>query len=378
MAWNEPGNGKKDPWNSGDQPPDLDEVFRKLQGRLKGIFGGGGSNSSNSPSGSASGFGVIIIALFIGWMVVDSMYIIDEPERGVVLRFGKYVKTMQPGFNLTFPRPIDQVFKVDVEQIRSESNQGSMLTRDENIVEVNMAVQYKVKDAQNFLFKVDDPTQTMEQAAESAMRQVIGDNDLDFVLLEGRAEISVRIRDILQNTLDRYLTGLELTTVNLQEVRPPREVKDAFDDAIKAREDKERYENLAEAYSNEVIPVARGQASRIMQEADAYKASIIAKAEGESQRFSLLLTEYAQAPEVTRQRLYLETMEFVMQQSSKVLINTNDGNNVMYLPLDKVIQSTVPTVVNSGRSPGNVVQGNNGDAADIRQTNRNRTRGSRQ
>ncbi|MDJ0657364.1 MAG: FtsH protease activity modulator HflK [Xanthomonadales bacterium] len=347
MAWNEPGGGK-DPWKSGgDQPPDLDEVFRKMQNRLSGIFGGKSGGNSAGRGGGGSGLTFLIIGVLAVWLLVDSIYIIDQPERGVVLRFGQHVKTMQPGPNFTLPRPFDFVYRVDVDQIRSEVAQGYMLTKDENIVEVNMAAQYRVKNAENFLFKVFDPGETMNQAAESAMRQVIGDNEMDFVLLEGRAEIGLEIRDILQDILDRYETGLELTAVNLQEVRPPREVKEAFDDAIKAREDKERFENEAEAYSNSRVPEARGLAARVVQEAEAYKASVTARAEGEAQRFSLLLDEYLKAPEVTRQRLYLETMESVLGQSSKVLVDIEEGNNVMYLPLDELMRSTAPALQRS-------------------------------
>jgi membrane protease subunit HflK len=348
MAWNEPGNGKqRDPWKSsgGDQPPDLDEVFRNVQRRLKRMFGGGGGSSSpGSGAGAGTGFGLLIGALLALWLVVDSVYIIDEPERGVVLRFGEYTRTMEPGLNMTLPRPFDRVYRVDVTQIRSETTQGSMLTQDENIIAVSLAVQFRVKDAFEFLFKVDDPISTMEQGAESAMRQVIGDNPMDFVLLEGRAEIAVLIHDLLQEIVDKYQTGLEITAVNLQEIRPPREVKEAFDDAIKAREDKERYENQAEAQANRIVPEARGQAGRILQEAEGYRAAVMAKAEGESRRFSLLRAEFEKAPGVTRQRLYLETLESVMQNSSKVLVDIEQGNNVMYLPLDQLIQSTVPAI----------------------------------
>ena len=354
MAWNEPGNGKnKDPWNSGgDQPPDLDEVFRNLQNRLKGMFGGGGRPRSARTGGSGGSGGLmwLILALLLIWVAVSSFYIIDEPERGVVLRFGKYARTMSPGANFTWPPPIDRVYKVDVEMVRSISKDGSMLTRDENIVHVDMAAQYRVKDAQDFLFNVVDPEETLGQAAESAMRQVIGDNTMDFILLEGRAETAIQMREILQGILDRYQTGLELTAINLQEVRPPREVKDAFDDAIKAREDKERLQNEAEAYANGIIPEARGNAARVLQEAEAHKTSVIAVAQGQAQRFVLLLDAYKEAPEVTRQRLYLETMEQVLENSAKVLVGAKEGNNVMYLPLEQLMQSIAPAVMRERQS----------------------------
>lgn len=342
MAWNEPGNGKnKDPWNSGDQPPDLDEVFRNLQNRLRGIFGqSGGGRSGGGGGGSGGGaVGWLLVALVAVWAAVTSVHIIDEPQRGVVLRFGKYVRTMNPGLNLAFPPPIERVIRVNVEAIRSVSASGAMLTQDENIVTVDMAVQYEVKDAQSFLFRVNDPEETLMQAAESAVRQVVGDNVMDFVLLEGRAEIVIQIREVLQNILDRYETGLLITALNLQEVRPPREVKDAFDDAIKAREDKERLQNEAEAYANRIVPEARGRAARVTEEAEGYKAEMIARAEGESSRFALLREAYARAPAVTRQRLYLETLEEVMGQAGKVLMQADQSNNIMYLPLDEIMSA---------------------------------------
>ena len=338
MAWNEPGNGKKDPWSSGggDQPPDLDEVFRKLQRRLGGLFGGNGDRRSRS-GGSGGGLGgllPIFALLAAGWLIYDSIYIVEEAERGVVLRFGKYQRTMQPGANLAFPRPIDRVYKVDISQVRAVTSQGQMLTKDENIVTLNFGTLYRVRDPQNFLFKVRSPTLTIGEAAESALRQVIGDSEMDFILREGRAEISADTAQLLQNILDRYETGLEVTALNLEDVRPPEQVKEAFDDAIKAREDENRYKNEAEAYANQEIPEARGRAARITQEAEAYREAKIARASGESKRFELLLQEYERAPDVTRQRLYLETMEDVLRRASKVVIDVNDGNNVLYLPLD--------------------------------------------
>ena len=352
MAWNEPGgkNGKKDPWSGGDQqPPDLDEVFRNLKGKIRGIFGGGGtSGSRSSGGGGGAGIGIILALIAIVWLGFSSIYIIDEPEQGVVLRFGKYVKTMDPGLNITFPPPIDEVYRVDVEQVRSVSTDGAMLSRDENIVIVDMAVQYRVKDANDFLFQVNEPEETLEQAAESAMRQVIGDNNMDEVLLSGRAEIAAEIRTILQTILDSYRTGLELTAVNLQDVRPPPQVKDAFDDAITAREDKERVQNEASAYANTIIPEARGEAARILEDAEAYRQSVIAQAEGAAARFTLLLREYQAAPEVTRQRLYLETVEEVLARTPKVLMDAADGNNVMYLPLEGMMSTLPPPSSDSG------------------------------
>lgn len=356
MAWNEPGNsgnGGNDPWGNrgnqgGDQPPDLDEVVRNLQSKVRGIFGGGGGGQSRGTGSGSRGFLGIALAALAVWLIVDSVYIIDESQRGVVMTFGDYTgRTLQPGLRIVGPRPIWAVDKVNVTQIRSEQTEGDMLTRDENIVEAVLSVQYLVKNAEDYLFQVKDPDVTLEQAAESAMRQVIGDNNMDFVLLEGRAEVTQQIRTILQEILDSYRAGLELTAVNLEELRPPDEVKEAFDDAIKAREDKERLEDQAKAYAGAVVPEARGVAEQIRQDALAYQASAVEIATGEAERFNLLLDEYLKAPEVTRQRLYLETMESVMAKSSKVLVDMDQGNNVMYLPLDQIAKSSIPAMQRS-------------------------------
>lgn len=352
MPWNDPNKKPEDPWNSGQQPPDLDEVFRNIRNRVSALFGGKPRGPS-APGGGGSGVGLVILFVgiaAIGWMLLSSVHIIDEPERGVVLRFGKYSRTLQPGLNFSLPSPIEKVEVVNVSQVREESTLGEeMLTRDEFILVMDMTVQYNVKDAKDYLFQVVNPDNTLQQAAESALRQVVGDNDMDYVLLEGRAEIASETREILQEILDRYQTGLALTAINLKEVRPPPEVKAAFDDAIKAREDRETTENEAQAYANRVVPEARGRAARILQEAEAYRDSTIARATGEAERFNLLRGEYEEAPEVTRQRLYLETMEEVMGESPKVLVDVSQGNNVMYLPLQDIMNRTVPAVVQPRR-----------------------------
>jgi len=343
MAWNEPGGSGKDPWGSqgGDQgPPDLDELARKFQQKLGGLFGGkgGGSGGSGSPGGGASriGIGLVLGALVAVW-VFSGIYIVAPAERAVVLQFGRYVKTTGPGPHWV-PRFIQTVEKVNVEQIRNIQRQSSMLTQDENIISIALAVQYRVKDAKDYLFQVRDPDLTLREATESAVREVIGKSKLDFALTEGRSEIVARTEVLLQEILDNYVTGLQVTSVNLQDAQPPEQVQGAFDDAIKAREDEQRLKNEAEAYSNEVIPVARGKAARQLEEANAYKEQVIAQAEGEASRFEQLLAEYQKAPNVTRQRLYLETMESVLANSSKVMVDVEGGNNLMYLPLDQLMQ----------------------------------------
>ncbi len=366
MAWNEPGGSKdKDPWGNKRKdeqgPPDLDEVVRKMQDKLGGLFGGkkgGGGGDKFSPGkGSVAGMGVIILVLVGGWLLYDIVHIIQPAERGVVQVFGKYSSTMQPGLNATWPRPIATVERVDVAQIRNVeigyrstggrtaksstvASEALMLTRDENIVDVRFAVQYNIKSAPDYLFNVRDPDQTLRQATESAVREVVGKSNMDFVLTEGRGEIASRIQVLIQEILDRYQTGLMVTSVNMQDAQPPEQVQSAFDDAVKAREDRQRKINEAQAYSNDILPKARGGAARLLEEANAYKAQVVAKSEGESQRFERILAEYQKAPEVTRQRLYLEMMEQVLSSSSKVMIDVNTGNNLMLLPLDKMIRES--------------------------------------
>ncbi len=387
MAWNEPGGGgNRDPWSGGgrDQgPPDLDEVIRKLSDKfgsvLGGRRGGGGGGRSGSPGAPGSGFAgitvIVVVIALIGWLIA-SIYIVDEGTRGVVLRFGRYHETTMPGPHLRL-FPIDRVEIVNVEQrrfqeigyrsagggatasvrqpaARSVAKEALMLTQDENIVDVRLAVQYQIKDPRAYLFNVFDPEAVLVQVVESAARETIGKSTMDFVLTEGRAEIVANIQALSQRILDTYPpdslivsapeadskgSGLQIVTVVLQDVQPPEEVQDAFADAIKAREDEQRFMNEAEAYSNEVIPRARGQAARRLQEASAYREQVIAQAEGEASRFEQLLGAYQVAPEVTRERLYLETIEAVLTQTSKVLVDVQGTNNLLYLPLDRLLRS---------------------------------------
>ena len=355
MAWNEPGGGNnKDPWGGrGDQgPPDLDEVVRKMQDKLGGIFGGRKGGSGSGGSGMA-GFGLILGIAAVVWLF-SGIYIVDAGKQGVVLRFGAYSETTTPGPHWRIPYPIEQVEVVDVEQRRfveigyrsgatgqssvSVPREALMLTKDENIVNIQLAVQYQVSDPRQFLFDVRDPMAVLKQAAESAIREVIGTSEMDFVLKEGRADVVNRTRTVMQGILDEYKSGLMVSDVNLQDAQPPEEVQAAFSDAIKAREDKERFKNEAEAYANDIIPKARGGAARQMQEAEGYKESLIAKAEGEASRFTQLLKEYQRAPKVTRKRLYLETMESVLGRTNKVIVDSKNSNNLMYLPLDQLMK----------------------------------------
>jgi len=359
MGWNEPpdGNNGKNPWgnnggnkNSGDGPPDLDEIVRKMQQGLGGIFGNKSSGAGNG-SGSALPIAFIIIAL-IAWLTFDSFYAIDEQERGVVLRFGEHVADLQPGLSLRFPRPIEKVIKVNVGQLRSITHKANMLTQDENIVDVEVAVQWKIRNPADFLFNLYAPAATLRQVTESAVREVIGKSELDFVLTEGRSEIAQRQEVVIQEIRDLYGSGIVIAKVEMQSAKPPEQVKAAFDDAIKAREDEQKSVNQAEAYKNDVIPKARGGAARLREEANGYKAKVIAKAEGEASRFEQLLAEYQRAPEVTRQRLYLDTIESVLSSSSKVLMDTDSGNSLMYLPIDKLLERRSNTPQNVLSVPG--------------------------
>jgi len=340
MPWKEPGKGDKDPWKSGDQqPPDLDEIFRNVSNRLQSIFGGGGGGKSSGASkGGGGGAGILVLLLLFGlvWVGWGSIHIIDEAEQGVVLRFGKYQRTLNPGFNMTLPRPIENLVKVNVNNVRVVEDRGQMLTKDENLVEFNYKVQYRIKDAQAFLFKVRDPEITLGQAAESALRESVGTNSLDAIL-EGAARTVVRIETqrVLQETLDLYEAGLQVTEFNLVDVNVPTQVREAYSDVIRAREDRERYTEEARVHANSVIPEARGRAARIQQEAEGYKAATVALAEGEASRFVSVLDEYLLAPAVTRKRLYLETMENVLGKNNKVFMDLKTGGNILYLNLDK-------------------------------------------
>lgn len=370
MAWNQPdGNGSgRDPWgNRGGQqgPPDLDELLGNLQRRLRGLFqggsrGGGGSRSGGGGAGGGGGGGkglrsigtrgvaLIVALLVVGWGLMG-IYIVEPAEEGVVLRFGQYHQTTGPGPHWA-PYLIDSVEKVNVEQIRraeigyrSEAGDQSvppeslMLTRDENIVDVGFAVLYRIKDARNYLFQVRDPDLTLRQATESAIREVVGRNVMDFVLTDGRAIVAEQVRELTQEILDRYETGLLVASVNMQKAQPPDQVRDAFSDAVKAREDEERYKNEARAYAAEILPRARGDANAMLQQAEGYKQRVINEAQGDTSRFTSVLDEYRKAPDVTRQRLYLDAMQGVLGSSTKVLIDVEGGNNLLYVPLDKLL-----------------------------------------
>jgi membrane protease subunit HflK len=353
MAWNEPGGGKKDPWNGsgggsggGDQGPDVEAFLNRLKANLNRVFGGGpgGTGGRGRGAGGSGGPPIALIAggLLAVWLLFDSMILIDERDRGVVLRFGKYDRLMTPGLNFKWPRPFEHVDKVPTTGVRNVSDQVRMLTKDENIVLVDFNVQYQVSDPKQFLFGTRDPDATLQQAAESAVREVMGNSAMDTILSGQRAELAAQARERLQSALDQYQTGLAVSEFNLQNARPPQEVKDAFDDAITAREDKQRIENEAEAYASKQVPEARGDAARIKSESEGYKAATIARAEGDASRFALLVEQYRKAPAITRKRLYLDTMQGVLADNRKVVVSDRNGNNILYLPMDQGRAATAP------------------------------------
>lgn len=354
MAWNEPGGNKEDPWSGRDKgkgPPDLDEVVRSLQEKLGGIFGSGGGTGGRKFIPSFKAIGLILIGVIVVWGLFG-FYTITEGLFGVETRFGRYTETVPSGLHWHIPWPVETVTKVNVRRTRalevgyrsggrqqalgSVPREALMLTEDENIVDIRLAVQYRVKDAKAFLFNVRNTKMTLTQVTESGLRAVIGKNKMDYVLKEGRSEIVAEVRQQIQAIVDNYQAGIQITSVNLQDAQPPEEVQGAFEDAIKAREDKQRVINEAQAYRNDIVPKARGAGMRMKQEAEGYKQRVIAQAEGETNRFRKVLAEYHKAPDVTRKRLYLEAIEAVLSKTDTVMLDVKGSNNLLYLPLDKI------------------------------------------
>ena len=414
MAWNQQGPEKKDPWGQGNGqggPPDLDQVIRDLQKKLSGIFGksssrGGGGSGSGGGKGKGLTLGrtggSLLVIVVVGLWIASGFYVVDQSEQGVELRFGEYQEVKPAGLRWHMPYPIESVEIVNVQKVRTvevgyRTREGAtqregitqlvlvprealMLTADENIIDIQFAVQYNIRDPRDLLFKVSEPAdQVVRQATESAVREIVGRSSMDFVITGGRAEIAFETRELLQNILDRYQTGITVRAVEMQNAQPPAEVKDAFDDAVRAREDEERLKNEAEAYANDIIPKARGAAARIVQESEGYKESVIATSQGEASRFLQVLEEYNLAPGVTRDRLYLEAMEEVLSRSTKLMIDQgSNSNNVMYLPLDQLIrrqQEIAGTYVGDTGTSGVVTQGSG--ASGLSQGSRNLDRTGR-
>ena len=344
MAWNEPGPGR-DPWNpnsggkrGNDGPPDLDALLKRLKARW---FGGGGGNrgagagSGNLPSGLA---GVVVVLIAALWLF-SGFYTVDEQERAVITRFGSYVETTGPGLSWHKPWPIERVEKIPFTKVRQITDRATMLTQDENIVDLELSVQYRITSAEDYLFNVADPDKTLQQVTKAASREVVGRSTMDFILTDGRQAVADQIKTGLQERLTKYKTGLIITEVNLQQAQPPEQVQAAFADAIKAREDKERLQNEAEAYANDRLPRARGEAARRIAEATAYRDQTVARAQGDAARFTALVEEYKKAPQITRKRLYFDAMSEVYAGSSKVLVDVSKSNPAFYLPLEQLLKN---------------------------------------
>ena len=343
MAWND---------NNNQTPPELDEVIKDFKNKFNSTFGGKSSGNTGASKAAKGSFKYLVILALIVWLLTG-IYIVDPAERGVVLRFGAFQESTTQGPHWHIPYPVESVYKINVEQIRSAeigfrnvqnsysggvSSESLMLTKDENMVDVKLAVQYKVADAQAFLFNVFQPELTLSHVVQSVIRQVVGDNTMDHVLTTGREQVALEVKSASQALLNEYNTGLMITAVTMQDAQPPVQLKAAFDDVVKAREDEQRYINEARAYANDIVPKARGASQRLIAEAEAYKSEVVSKSEGEAYRFTQILTEYTKAPGVTKERLYRETLEDVLSDTNKVIVDSN-SNSLMYLPIDQLINS---------------------------------------
>ncbi len=350
MSWNDQGNnnGSRDPWGrNNNPPPDIDELIKKFRAQINSIFGGGSG-------GGSGGVKKILPPVLIAIVLIYSafgIYTVDAQEEAVILRFGKYSTTKGPGIHWN-PPFVDNRFIVNTEKLFTHTTNSSMLTKDENIVNVEVAVQYKRSNPVFFLLEASAPEDSLAQASEAELRHVVGSTSMDSVLTVGREQIAMDVKSRLQTRLDTYKTGIEVVAVSIRESRPPEAVKEAFDDVVKAREDEVRLRNQAETYANEVVPIARGDAKRTIQDAEGYKQKVISEAEGEASRFDQLLSEYSKSPEVTRQRLYLDAVQSVMNNSTKVMIDVKDGNNILYLPLDQIAAASL----NPNRTSSNGIE----------------------
>jgi modulator of FtsH protease HflK len=349
MAWNDSGDGK-DPWKKeGREPHDLDRIVQNWQRRIGAIFGGSGGGGSRAPGGSAGAW-VLVVLLIVAWGLTG-LYRVDEAERGIVQRFGAYTVTAMPGLHWHLPYPIETVDIVNTDAVANYSFRTEILTADESYVFIQMVVQYRRSDPVKYSFEVVDPEMTVQDVTESALREVVGTSTLQVLVTERRDEIAPRTQEILQNTLDTYGSGINVTSISLENLDYPQAVQAAVDDTQKSRNDRDRYILEADTYAQDLVPRARGQAARILQEAEAYRERVIAAAEGDASRFEALLTEYQQAPRVTRARLYIEAVQDVYQRANKVLIDSDSSGNLMYLPLDKLIGTrNRATTADPGRS----------------------------
>ena len=353
MSLNDPQWGKR---GNNEGPPDLDELLRNLNSKLNGLFGRKGNNQppnrsdgGGGPKVGSGGAWLLVVLVFLIW-IASGFYIVDASNRGVVLRFGKFHETTQPGPRWHLPYPVESVEIVNLSQVRTVEvgyrnnvkskvlKESLMLTDDENIIDIQFAVQYILKSPEDFLFNNRNTDDSVLQAAETAIREIVGKSKMDFVLYEGREQVAAQATKLAQDILDRYKTGIQISRITMQNAQPPEQVQAAFDDAVKAGQDRERAKNEGQAYANDVIPKAKGAAARLLEEANGYRQRVVANAEGESSRFQQVLTEYQKAPGVTRERMYLDTMQQVLENTSKIIIDQKAGSNLLYLPLDKLIQ----------------------------------------
>lgn len=408
--------GNRRPGGRQDGPPDLDELWRDFNSRLNRLFGkkggngggprgplGGGTSGGPSMENAGKGFTAVVGIAVVIWLA-SGFYIVQEGREGVVLQFGKYHHTSMPGFQWRMPYPIQSHEVVNSSQVRIVEvgyrnevkskvlREALMLTEDENIIDIQFAVQYRLKDAGAYLFNTVDPDETVKMAAETAIREVVGRSKMDFVLYEGREQIALNTAEVMQGILDKYGTGILVSSVTVQGVQPPEQVQAAFDDAVKAGQDRERLKNDGQAYANDVIPRARGNAARLLEEANGYRERVVAQSEGDSARFKAILTEYQKAPKVTKDRLYLDAMQEIYTNVTKVIVDTKSNSQLLYLPLDKLIEKTGPSsqetsnasnaaaaAAKAAESSPSAPRAGTGDGIDtsIRDAMRNRDRGVR-
>ncbi len=389
MSLNDPNWGKRPSGNQG--PPDLDEVWRNFQKKLGAIFGNrGGGNKSGSESGAPmgpkhlGGGALVLAALVLGIWLASGFYIVNEGQSGVVLRFGRFSEVTTPGLRWHMPYPVESRQIVNVSQVRSVEvgyrnnvkskilKESLMLTDDENIVDVQFAVQWVVKSARDYVFENRSPDDTVLQAAETAIREVVGKSSMDYVVQQGRADVQARVHKLMQTILDRYKTGIEIQKLNMQNAQPPEKVQAAFEDAVKAGQDRERQKNEGQAYANDILPKAKGMAARLMQEAEGHRQRVEQEAMGDAERFNQVVAEYKKAPQVTRDRLYLDAMQQIMTNTTKIVVEKG-GNNLLYLPLDKIMQS-VPAAESAPAAAAPAPQAATPDASSARSRDAFRSR----
>ncbi|WP_194723029.1 FtsH protease activity modulator HflK [Noviherbaspirillum malthae] len=393
-------NQNQDGKRPNDGPPDLDQLWREFNQRLNRLFGnrGGGRGDGNySPDMKGAGIGVGLIAVIVAFLwLVSGFFIVQEGQTAVVTTFGKYSHTTPAGFNWRWPYPIQSHEVVNVSQVRTvevgyrsnvrnkQPRESLMLTDDENIIDIQFAVQYKLKNAAEWIFNNREQDEMVRQVAETSIREIVGRSKMDFVLYEGREKVAFDVSQLMQQITDRYKAGVQITNVTMQGVQPPEQVQAAFDDAVKAGQDRERQKNEGQAYANDVIPRARGAASRLLQEAEAYRARVLANAEGDASRFKQVLVEYQKAPAVTRDRMYIETMQQIFSNTTKVMVDSKNGSNLLYLPLDKLISQAAsetapgkPGIGAAQQSSGSSPAGEPMPANEAQRQRDSRTRDSR-